>query len=311
MNDNKLKSLNGQINRNSLSLLLQTLQANGTIAFCSMEYRNGYVEYDTQQFYAPFYIEFLNGEGWLLFSSNSIRNDRMNNQQWNSLHLKRIAKNITKAYLVVPDEISQKSNEKKIAESYQKKITSTMYSSIDDVCYKTEIINLIEEHAQELSSSKNENLFAAHSLIHQDIAAEPSFQTLLIGCCRNDEHLMWILRNMIYNVRLNKRKGAVEQTYIANKASKLLLYNQKNHQIFKYFNLSGRIEKAEAERMIELEYPDYQQGREYLLYQLTSEISAPKVDVDNLIEKYKPANWTLHAPIFISFNGNIEELEVI
>ena len=63
--------------------------------------------------------------------------------------------------------------------------------------------------------------------------------------------------------------------------------------------------------MIALQYPDYQQGREYLLYRLTSEISAPKVSIDNLIEKYKPANWALYAPIFISFNGDIEELESI
>ena len=28
-----------------------------------------------------------------------------------------------------------------------------------------------------------------------------------------------------------------------------------------------------------------------------------------LIEKYKPANWALYAPIFISFHGEIEDLE--
>ena len=93
MNENQLKSINGQISKNSLSLQLQALQEKGVISFCSAEYRNGYPEFDTRQFYAPFYIEFANGEAWLLFSSNSIRNDRMNNQQWNSYHLKKIATN--------------------------------------------------------------------------------------------------------------------------------------------------------------------------------------------------------------------------
>lgn len=153
MNDNQLKSINGQINKNSLSMQLQTLQANGTIAFCSMEYRNGYENYDSKQFYAPFYIEFQNGEGWLLFSSSSIRNDRMNNQQWNSLHLKRIARNITRSYLVIPDDIFINEKEKAIAESYQRKITTTMYSAIEDVCYQTEILELIVGHARELKGN--------------------------------------------------------------------------------------------------------------------------------------------------------------
>ena len=61
--------------------------------------------------------------------------------------------------------------------------------------------------------------------------------------------------------------------------------------------------------MKELKYPDYQEGREYLLYHLTEELSSPMVDVDKLIEKYKPAKWVLYAPVFVSFNGDIEELE--
>ena len=309
MNDNQIKSINGQINKNSLSLQLQTLQANGVIAFCSMEYRNGYAEYDTKQFYAPFYIEFQNGEGWLLFSSSSIRNDRMNNQQWNSLHLKKIAPNISRAYLVIPDDISQNPKEKTIAENYQKKITGKMYSAIEDVCYQSELISLVEGYALNLDSAKPRKVVRIDTPEYHDIAAEATFDSLLIGCYRNDEHLHWILSTMRYNIRLNKRKGAVELTYLVDQASKLLLYNQANHHTYKYFNLSGRIERASPERMKELNYPGYQEGREYLLYQLKEELSAPMVDVDKLIEKYKPAKWVLYAPVFVSFNGDIEELE--
>ncbi len=308
MNDNKLKSINGQISKNSLSMQLQTLQSNGVIAFCSMEYRNGYAEYDTKQFYAPFYIEFHNGEGWLLFSSSSIRNDRMNNQQWNSLHLKKIAPKIKRSYLVIPDEISQNTKEKTIAENYQKKITGNMYSAIEDVCYQSEIINMIEEHAQNLGSAISyQSVRIEHPVFH-NVAEDSSFDSLLIGCYRSDEHLHWILSNMLYNVRLNQRKGAVSQTYLVDQATKLLLYSQSNHQTYKYFKLSGKIERAHSVRMKGLNYPNYQEGREYLLYQLTEELSAPLVDVDILIEKYKPANWVLYAPVYVSFNGNIEDL---
>ena len=117
MNDNRLKSLSGQISRKSLSQQLQALQANGVIAFCSMQYRTGYPDFETKQFFSPFYIEFHNNEGWLLYSSNSIRNDRMNNQQWNSFHIKKIVPKITCSFLVVPDEISQKESEKINAEN--------------------------------------------------------------------------------------------------------------------------------------------------------------------------------------------------
>lgn len=152
MNDNQLKFINGQISRNSLSLQLQTLQKNGVISFCSEEYRNGYPEFDTKQFYAPFYIEFSNGEAWLLFSSNSIRSDRMNNQQWNSYHLKKISNNITRSYLVIPDEVSQNLREKTSAMNYHKKITGKKYSAIEGVCYQSEIISLIEEHSRCLTN---------------------------------------------------------------------------------------------------------------------------------------------------------------
>lgn len=150
MNDNQLKSINGQISKNSLSMQLQTLQEKKVIAFCSAEYRNGYDGYDKNQFFAPFYIEFQNGEGWLLFSSSSIRNDRMNNQQWNSFHLKKIVKNISRAYLVLPDEVMENAKERSTAEYYQKKITGTMYSSIDDVCYQSELISMIEGYSRKL-----------------------------------------------------------------------------------------------------------------------------------------------------------------
>ena len=77
---------------------------------------------------------------------------------------------------------------------------------------------------------------------------------------------------MVYNVLLNKRKGAVELTYLVDQASKLLLYSQTNHQTYKYFNLSGRIERARAERMMALNYPGYQEVREYLLYLLRFQV---------------------------------------
>lgn len=309
MNDNQIKSVSGIIRKKSLSAELHDLQASNFISFCTMEYRNGYPEFDLKQFYAPFYIEFHNGEGWLLFSSNSIRKDRMNNQQWSSYHLKQIANNITKAYLIMPDEIVNNEKEKKIAENYQKCITGKMYSAIDDVCYQSEMVKLIEEHSLEITKGLKVLPLKQKEPLVYDAVAENEYESLLLGCYRDEEHLKWILTTMSYNVRLNSRKGAVKNTYIVGQASKLLLYNQQNHNIYKYFTLSGKIEKVNDEKMKKLLYPNLHDGREYLLYQLVQELSSPKINVDKLIEKYKPAKWALYAPIFISFHGDIEDLE--
>ena len=309
MNDNQIKSVSGIIRKKSLSAELHDLQASNFISFCTMEYRNGYPEFDLKQFYAPFYIEFHNGEGWLLFSSNSIRKDRMNNQQWSSYHLKQIANNITKAYLIMPDEIVNNEKEKKIAENYQKSITGKMYSAIDDVCYQSEMVKLIEEHSLEITKGLKVLPLKQKEPLVYDAVAENEYESLLLGCYRDEEHLKWILTTMSYNVRLNSRKGAVKNTYIVGQASKLLLYNQQNHNIYKYFTLSGKIEKVNDEKMKKLLYPNLHDGREYLLYQLVQELSSPKINVDKLIEKYKPAKWALYAPIFISFHGDIEDLE--
>ena len=309
MNDNQIKSVSGNIRKKSLATELQDLQASGIISFCTMEYRNGYPEYDTKQFFAPFYIEFHNGEGWLLFSSTSIRKDRMNNQQWSSYHLKQIARNITMAYLIMPDEIVVNEKEKKIAESYQKSITGSMYSAIDDVCYQSEMVKLIEDHSREIANGLKVKLLKQKEPKVYNLAAENDYESVLMGCYRNEEHLKWILTTMRYNVRLKTRKGAVKDTYIVGQASRLLLYNQQNHNIYKYFTLSGKIEMADQAKMKALQYPNLQEGNEYLLYQLEEELSSPRINVDVLIEKYKPAKWASYAPIFISFHGDIEVLE--
>ena len=309
MNDNQIKSLSGKIQKKSLSADLQDLQASDVISFCTMEYRNGYPEYDIKQFYAPFYIEFHNGEGWLLFSSTSIRKDRMNNQQWSSYHLKEIAKNITKAYLIMPDDIVYNEKEKKIAENYQKSITGNMYSAIDDVCYQSEMVKIIEEHSKEIARGLKVAPLKKKEPKVNDMAAEDNYESVLLGCYRDEGHLKWILTTMYYNVRLKARKGAIKDTYIVGQASRLLLYNQQNHNIYKYFTLSKKVERADYEKMKTLHYPNLQDGREYLLYKLVDELSSPRISVDTLIEKYKPAKWILYAPIFISFHGDIEYLE--
>lgn len=147
MNDNKIKSINGTICKQLLLNSLIGLQQEKLIAYCETQYRDGYAEFSTNQFFAPFLVEFTNGEIWLLYSTNSIRTDRVCIQQWNSYHIKNIRSNVTRAYLVVPDEILNNKKEFDIAMSYNEKICNKeLFSSIDGVYIQEQIIKKIEEY---------------------------------------------------------------------------------------------------------------------------------------------------------------------
>lgn len=148
MNDNQLKSLNGKLSKGSLGQLLSALLKKKLISSCTIEYRNGYIGYEVNQFYAPYYIEFENREAWLLYSVSSIRSDRVNNQQWNAFHLKQIAKNVTKAFLVVPSDIISNEKEWKAATSYDRKVRSGMFTSIDAVVRQDILEKWITNHSK-------------------------------------------------------------------------------------------------------------------------------------------------------------------
>jgi len=166
MNDNQLKSLNGKLSKDSLGLLLSELLKQKIISSCTVEYRNGYIGYDANQFYAPYYIEFENREAWLLYSVSSIRSDRVNNQQWNAYHLKQISKNITKAFLVVPSELIDNEKEWKAAASYDRKVKGDMFTSIDAVVRQNILEKWIKNHVNNKNCSEqitDESLLVAES----------------------------------------------------------------------------------------------------------------------------------------------------
>lgn len=147
MNPNQLKSINGYNAKTALLQQLQELRSQAILSFCKAEYRNGYKEYDPDQFFAPFYIEFENGVGWLIFASTSVRNDRMNNQQWSSYHLKKLSQNIERSYLILPDDIVENKKELSSSQAYNNKISAKkMYSSIDAVLTQSQLIEAIKEY---------------------------------------------------------------------------------------------------------------------------------------------------------------------
>ena len=152
MNDNRIKSITGNICKQLLLNSLINLQQEKIISYCETQYRNGYSEFSASQFFAPFLVEFMNGEAWILFSTNSIRSDRVCIQQWNSYHIKNIRSSVTKAYLVIPNEIVNNKKEYEIAMSYNDKINNKdIYSSIDGVYLQDQIVETIAEYGRSIN----------------------------------------------------------------------------------------------------------------------------------------------------------------
>lgn len=136
-------------------------------------------------------------------------------------------------------------------------------------------------------------------------------ESLLIACYKNRKHIEWIAEHLRYNIRAYNRQGAIQSVSLAERATRLLLYNKSNLNEYYYFELTERIESANYEYMKALNYPGVKQGNEYFLYELACQLPTPNVNILRIIDLYKPDGWKKGAPIFMAFTGDVEQLEAI
>lgn len=146
--ENADKNEHGANGINSLEQMIETLKDKEYIAVSQKKYRIGDPNYEEEQFYFQFLIEFYDHEQWILHHTTSIR-DRITEQQWNSEHIKRLNAYVKKAYVIVPDGLDSK--EKANAENYNEKITSQrIYSALDGVVPFEQMYRMIEHKATSL-----------------------------------------------------------------------------------------------------------------------------------------------------------------
>ena len=125
------------------------------------------------------------------------------------------------------------------------------------------------------------------------VAAEPKPNTrpiMLVGCYKSEEHLEWIKQNLLYNIRLGNRDGAVSPSGMVVSASRLLLYNLNNPKEYQVYKLDSTNHiLANNDLMKSKGYPGLKPDRDYLLYVITEELSLkPLFDVESLRETYAP-----------------------
>ncbi|PFV93052.1 hypothetical protein COL08_22935 [Priestia megaterium] len=150
------KSLHGKNAQEKILTILNLFKSKGYIVDFSQKYKIGYPEKKKDQFFFQYLMTLQNGEEWIVQSTTSIRSDRINIQQWNAYHIKKINSKITRAIIVCPDGLSEK--EMNYYLSYKKQIDNgILYSAIDDVINISDFYNLIEEmglHSKSLGARK-------------------------------------------------------------------------------------------------------------------------------------------------------------
>lgn len=145
--NNGEKSKHGINLQNSLEDTPVQLKYKNYIKDYKKVYKIGQQGYaNTTQFYAPFHISFLNNEEWILFTTTSLRTNRVKGQQWDTYNIKNINKNIVKALLIYPDGISEK-EEKEFQKQQSKYKNKKEVSYIDDIMSHEQFYSLIESIA--------------------------------------------------------------------------------------------------------------------------------------------------------------------
>ncbi|MCC8070582.1 MAG: type I restriction endonuclease subunit R [Bacteroidales bacterium] len=138
--------------------------------------------------------------------------------------------------------------------------------------------------------------------IELQLAAEgPSImgESILIGGYKGANQLEWIAKTGRYNVRHVAFRGAVKSEAVAQRATQLLLYDVDNYSNYWLLDLQREVECADQNAMQQLDYPRLHENREYFLYGIKGEKPCPSLDIEKLINQYKPEGWTKGAPIYV------------
>lgn len=144
---NSDKSKHGSNAQDNIKILLKNCVQKRYIKNYTLNYRVGMPNYKNQeQFYAPFLLTFEDNVSWIVFSTTSLRTDRIKGQQWDSLNIKNINSSISKSLLVYPDNIPEKEIQSFKAQN-KKYINNIEYSCIDLIVNQDELYNLIEGKA--------------------------------------------------------------------------------------------------------------------------------------------------------------------
>lgn len=127
--ENQIKAQHGIHAKRTLDYVVVELENYGAFEKHKDSPSYGYDDHDKSQFKADKEITASDGTEYILYSTNSIRSDRVKGQQWDAYNIKQIESRIEYAYIIIPDDDALKGSV-----TFREKMRSgSMYSAIDDI----------------------------------------------------------------------------------------------------------------------------------------------------------------------------------
>ena len=142
-------SANGNDFQKSVENTLRELFNKGFLTDVLVNFRVGEPGFgNEEQYYAPFLIQFNDRTRWILFTTTSLRTDRIKGQQWDADRLKQLDTTISRAFLIYPERIDDKTREGFLKQK-EKYDTKQEFSRIDDIIPINELIEIIKVYDNE------------------------------------------------------------------------------------------------------------------------------------------------------------------
>ena len=169
----------------------------------------------------------------------------------------------------------------------------------------SEIINLASnpEKLAELPQKNIKVFNEPQDILTDDYKINSDDRYMLVGYYRKENHLDWILKNKLYNVRMGTRSGALQGNSLLITPSRIVLYNNISDAPLIFTVNQSETLIANRKKMESLEYPASVNGigEQYKLFSLGVQIKQhTKIDIlklkrDNGIQEDN------YAPFFVRY----------
>ena len=142
-------------------------------------------------------------------------------------------------------------------------------------------------------------------ILTDDYTINSDDRFMLVGYYRSEEHLEWILKNRLYNVRLGDRRGALRGLELQITPSRIVLYGgsgEKNSVRIFTVNQS-EVMFADKQKMEALKYPAGNNGisDSYKLFSLAQEIKNYKAIDVNKLKRDSGRSEKSYKPLFVRY----------
>lgn len=142
-------------------------------------------------------------------------------------------------------------------------------------------------------------------ILTDDYTINSDDRYMLVGYYRSQEHLKWILKNRLYNVRLGDRRGALRGFELQITPSRIVLYGgsgEKNSVRIFTVNQS-EVMFADKQKMEALKYPAGNNGisDSYKLFSLAQEIKNHKAIDVNKLKRDSGRSEKSYKPLFVKY----------